>query len=65
MKTTIKVDINSENGNSDSWAVFLNQDELITIAKTQGVEGANKAVDGFVGKFVEQFKQKLAAVLNK
>jgi len=65
MKTTIQVDIKSENGNSDSWAVFLDQSQLIEIAKTSGIEGANKAVDGFVAKFVEQFKQKLAAVLNK
>ena len=65
MKTTIKVEIDSENGNRDSWAVFLNQDDLINIAKTSGIEGANKAVDGFVEKFVAQFKQKLAAVLNK
>lgn len=65
MKTVIKVEIDSENGNKDSWAVFLNQDELVNIAKTQGIEGANKAMDGFVSKFVEQFKQKLAAVVNK
>jgi hypothetical protein len=65
MKTTIKVDISSENGNKDSWAVFLDQDQLVNIAKTSGVEGANKAIDGFVEKFVGQFKQKLAAVLNK
>lgn len=65
MKTTIKVEIDSENGNRDSWAVFLNQDDLINIAKTQGLEGANKALDGFVEKFVAQFKQKLAAVVNK
>jgi hypothetical protein len=65
MKTVIKVEIDSENGNKDSWAVFLNQDELINIAKTQGIEGANRAMDGFVSKFVDQFKQKLAAVVNK
>ena len=65
MKTTIQVDIKSENGNSDSWAVFLDQNQLTEIAKTSGIEGANKAIEGFVNKFVEQFKQKLAAVLNK
>lgn len=65
MKTTIKVDISSENGNKDSWAVFLDQGQLVDIAKTSGIEGANKAIDGFVEKFVVQFKQKLAAVLNK
>jgi hypothetical protein len=65
MKTTIKVDIDSENGGRDSWAVLLNQDELVDIAKTQGLEAANKALDGFVEKFVSQFKQKLAAVINK
>ena len=65
MKTTIKVDINSENGASDSWAVLLNQNELVDIAKSQGLEAANKALDGFVDKFVSQFKQKLAAVINK
>lgn len=65
MKTTIKVDINSENGASDSWAVLLNQAELVDIAKSQGLEAANKALDGFVDKFVTQFKQKLSAVINK
>jgi hypothetical protein len=65
MKTTIKVDINSENGASDSWAVFLNNNDLTEIARTQGLEAANKALDGFVDKFVTQFKQKLAAVVNK
>ena len=65
MKTTISVDIKSENGNSDSWAVYLNQEELVQIAKGNGLEAANQAVDGFVSKFTDQFKQKLAAVLNK
>lgn len=65
MKTTISVDIKSENGNSDSWAVFLNQAELVEIARTSGIEAANAAIDGFVAKFTDQFKQKLAAVLNK
>lgn len=65
MKTTISVEIKSENGNSDSWAVLLNQAELIEIAKTGGLEAANNAIDGFVAKFTDQFKQKLAAVLNK
>jgi hypothetical protein len=65
MKTTIKVDINSENGASDSWAVFLNNNDLTEIARAQGLEAANKALDGFVDKFVVQFKQKLAAVVNK
>lgn len=65
MKTIIKVEIESENGNKDSWAVWLNQAELVDIAKTQGIEGANKALDGFVSRFVEQFKQKLSAVINK
>jgi hypothetical protein len=65
MKTTIKVDLNSENGASDSWAVLLNQAELVEIAKSQGLEAANKALDGFVDKFVAQFKEKLSAVINK
>lgn len=65
MKTVINVEIDSENGHKDAWAVLLNQSELVEIAKTQGIEGANKALDGFVAKFVEQFKQKLSAVINK
>jgi len=65
MKTTIKVDINSENGASDSWAVFLNNDDLREIASSQGLLAANKALEGFVDKFVTQFKEKLAAVVNK
>ena len=65
MKTIIRVEIESENGNKDSWAVWLNQAELVDIAKTQGIEGANKALDGFVSRFVDQFKQKLSSVINK
>ena len=65
MKTVINVEIDSENGHKDSWAVFLNQSELVEIAKTQGIEGANRALDSFVSRFVEQFKQKLSAVINK
>lgn len=65
MKTVIKVEIDSENGHKDAWAVFLNQDELVDIAKTQGIEGANKALDSFVSRFVDQFKQKLSIVINK
>ena len=65
MKTTIQININSENGNSDSWAVFLNNDDLTQIARTQGLDAANSALDGFVDKFVTQFKQKLSAVVNK
>lgn len=65
MKTTIKVDINSENGASDSWAVFLNNDDLREIVRTEGLEAGNKALDSFVDRFVTQFKQKLAAIVNK
>lgn len=65
MNVNIDVKITGENGGSDSWRVILNQSELTDVVKSQGIEAGNKALEGFVSKFVEQFKSRLAAVINR
>lgn len=65
MNINIDVKIQGENGGSDSWRVVLNQDELTNIIKTDGLKAGNKALEGFVEKFVHQFKERLAAVVNR
>ena len=65
MNVNIDVKITGENGGSDSWRVILNQSELTDVVKSQGIEAGNKALEGFVNKFVEQFKSRLAAVINR
>lgn len=65
MNVNIDVKITGENGGSDSWRVVLNQSELTDVVASQGIEAGNKALDGFVEKFVTQFKSRLAAVINR
>lgn len=65
MNVNIDVKIAGENGGEESYRVILNQDDLTNIIKTKGLEAGNKALDGFVEKFVLQFKSKLASVINR
>jgi hypothetical protein len=65
MNVNIDVKISGENGGLESWMVVLNQDELTNVIKTQGIKAGNAALEGFVDKFVSQFKTKLSAVLNR
>ena len=65
MNVNIDVSIVGENGGNESFRVVLNQDDLTSIIKTEGISAGNKALDGFVDKFVLQFKSKLASVINR
>jgi len=65
MKVTIDTVVSGENGGKESWRVVLNQDELTDIIKKQGIKAGNKALEGFVDKYVTQFREKLSAVINR
>lgn len=65
MNVNIDIRITGENGGDESYRVILNQDDLTNIIKKDGLEAGNKALDGFVEKFVLQFKSKLASVINR
>ena len=65
MNVNIDIKISGDNGGLESWRVVLNQDELTNVIKSQGIKAGNAALDGFVEKFVTQFKTKLSAVLNR
>lgn len=65
MNVNIDVNISGDNGGRESYRVVLNQDELTSIIKSQGVEAGNKALDHFVEKFTGQFKERLGKVLNR
>ena len=65
MNINIEVKIQGDNGGIESWKVVLNQDELTSVIKSQGIDAGNKALDGFVDKFTTQFKERLASVLNR
>lgn len=65
MNVNIDVSITGENGGNESFRVVLNQNDLTSIIKTEGISAGNKALDKFVDKFVLQFKSKLASVINR
>lgn len=65
MNVNIDVKIQGDNGGLESWRVVLNQDELTNVIKSKGLEAGNKALEGFVEKFVSQFKTRLGAVINR
>jgi len=66
MKTFIEVNFkNSADSKTDVYTVVLDVNELAKIAKNSGLQGANKALDSFVGKFTEQFKERLSQYINR
>lgn len=65
MNVNIDVKIQGDNGGLESWRVVLNQDELTGVIKSKGLDAGNKALEGFVEKFVSQFKARLGAVINR
>jgi hypothetical protein len=62
IETSIKTDKNKE---LETFTALFDTTELQRIIDTTGIDGANKAIDGFVGKYVLQLKQKLSAALSK
>ena len=66
MKTFIEIKfINDATKAEDVYTVVLNNDELLNVVRTGGLNAANKALDSFVNRFIGQFKQKLSDFINK
>ena len=62
IETSIKTDKNKE---LETFTALFDTSELQRIINASGIDGANKAIDGFVSKYVLQLKQKLSAALRK
>ena len=62
IETTLKNDTNKE---QDVFSAILDMDELAVIVKNHGLEGGNVALEGFVKKYVTQFKEKFGKYVNK
>jgi hypothetical protein len=66
MNTIIEVSFkNDKNKDKEVFSVILNNEEVITIAQKKGLKAANKALDGFIKKFQEQFKEKFSGYISK
>jgi hypothetical protein len=65
MNTIIEVTFkNDKNKQKDVFSVILNNEEVIAIAKKSGIKAANKAIDGFTKKFIEQYKEKFSEYIS-
>ena len=62
IETTLKTDVNGE---TKTWSVILDNEQLVQIARASGLEAANTALDKFVATYVTQFKQNLGSFINK
>ena len=62
IETSLKNDTNKE---TDTFSAILDRDELAVLVKNHGLEGGNKALDGFVQKYVTQLKEKFGKYVNK
>jgi hypothetical protein len=62
IETSLKNDTNKE---TDTFSAILDMDELAVLVKNHGLEGGNKALDGFVQKYVTQLKEKFGKYVNK
>lgn len=66
MKIVIETSLkNDKNKETDTFSAILDMEELANIVKDHGLDGGNKALDGFVSKYVDQLKQKFGAYVNK
>jgi hypothetical protein len=62
IETSLKNDTNKE---TDTFSAILDMDELAVIVKNHGLDGGNKALDGFVQKYTAQLKEKFGKYVNK
>jgi hypothetical protein len=62
IETSIKNDTNPE---TDTFSAIMDMEELANIIKNHGLDGANKAIDGFVSKYTSQLKEKFGKYVNK
>jgi hypothetical protein len=66
MKIVIETSLkNDKNKETDTFSAILDMDELATIVKNHGLDGGNKALDGFVQKYTTQLKEKFGKYVNK
>lgn len=66
MKIVIETSLkNDKNKEADTFSAILDMEELANIVKTHGLDKGNAAVEGFVQKYVAQFKQRFSAYVNK
>lgn len=62
IETSLKNDTNKE---TDTFSAILDMDELAVIVKNHGLDGGNKALDGFIQKYTAQLKEKFGKYVNK
>ena len=62
IETSFKNDTNKE---IDTFSAILDMEELAVIVKNHGLDGGNKALDGYVQKFTTQLKEKFGKYVNK
>jgi len=65
MKVSVETIFRAENKEISAFTFVIDKREVDNILKRSGLAAANKAIDGVVAKFVDQFKRKLAESLNK
>lgn len=62
IETSLKNDTNKE---TDTFSAIMDMEQLATIVKSSGLESGNKALDGFIQKYVGQLKEKFGKYVNK
>jgi len=62
IETNLKNDTNTE---TDTWSVILDMEQLAGIVKNGGLDAGNTALEGFVTKYIQQFKEKFGKYVNK
>ena len=66
MKTLIEVHFkNDADSKTDVFTAVLNNEELVNIVRTGGLNAANKSLDGFVNKLTGQIKERLSQYINR
>lgn len=62
IETKLKNDTNKE---ADIWSVLLDMEELATLVQNHGLDSGNVALEQFVAKYVQQFKERFGKYVNK
>ena len=66
MKIVIETSFkNDTNPVADTFSAIFDMEELANIIKSRGLDGGNKALDGFIQKYVSQLKEKFGKYINK
>lgn len=62
IETSLKNDTNQE---TNTFSAIMDMEQLAGIVKSNGLEAGNKALDGFIQKYVGQLKEKFGKYVNK